>query len=260
MKIRAAILFFVSGIVFGAASWEMLLQDKYTESNKNVINEEIIGQQNNEQPGESDEYRKQVVTLKSKVKELTEKLLIAQQNNNDEPVKKKRLKKVSALTENLLVEAGIDIATAQEIIRRKDEYEYRQLELRDRATREGFVGTVKFRKELNRLRQDDFNIRIELGDDVFDRYLYATGQSNRVKVSSIMQGSPAEYAGVKKGDVIISYGEKRIFSWHNLNKSTAKGQRDESVILNVKRNGEIFNISVQRGPLGVKLEGDRVLP
>jgi len=261
MKARIAISFFLVGMVSGVFLWESLLKDKTDENFNNEKVEEIVTGQESQQDYDN-EYQNQIASLEAEVKALTEKLSIAQKESAkiEQTVKHNNLRKIKILTQDVLMEAGIDEVSAQEIIRRKSEYEYKLLDLRDRAAREGFSGTLRFRKELNSLKNINESIREDLGDDVFERYLYASEKTNQVKVSSIMQNSPAEYAGIKKGDVIISYDGERIFSWRDLNRSTAKGEREDLVIIDVKREEGIFNILVPRGPLGVKLEINRVLP
>ncbi len=157
------------------------------------------------------------------------------------------------LTKALLIDAGIDEQLAADIIRKKDEQEFQKLDLKDRAVRESFINTPRYIKELRKLNAQARSVREELGDDTYDRYLYASGKPNRVSVASVMQGSPADQAGFETGDMILSYADKNIFKWNEINKATTQGLRGEAVIVNVLRDGELLNISVPRGPLGVKL-------
>jgi C-terminal processing protease CtpA/Prc len=259
MKAGAALSFFIVGMACGVFSYQMLIQGKNPENKLSRNSEDTLNIKKNDQPYDASEYENQIAILEHIIQELEEKLT-AEKNQDLDENKQKKSPKAVILTQKMLVDAGIDEVLAQEIIKRKDDHEYKLLDLRDRATREKFIGTTRFRKELSHLKNIDTTIRDELGDDVFGRYLYASGRTNQVKVSSIMQGSPAEYAGIVKGDVIISYDGEKIFSWHDLNRSTAKGQRDDMVLVDVKREDEIFNILVPRGPLGVKLEVNRILP
>jgi len=157
------------------------------------------------------------------------------------------------LTKARLVDAGIDEQLAENIIREKDEREFQKLDLKDRAIRENFINTPRYIQELRRLNTQENILREELGDDTYDRYLYASGTHNRVSVASVMQGSPADHAGFETGDMILSYADQKVFQWSEINKATTQGLRGEAVIVNVLRNGELLNISVPRGPLGVKL-------
>ncbi len=159
-----------------------------------------------------------------------------------------------------LVKAGVDPATAEDIVRRKNEIELRKLELRDRAAREGYLGSSRYMQELQALVDEDLSLRAELGDDAYDRYLYASGQANRVRVAAVIPGSAAEQAGVKAGDLILRYGENRLFGWRELQQATTRGNRDEYISLSVVRDGQETLLWVPRGPLGVRLSMMRVNP
>lgn len=165
-----------------------------------------------------------------------------------------------ALTIENLVSAGIDEMLAADIIRRKNEIDLKTLELRDRSAREGYLGTGRYTDELNALRESDVALRDEIGDDAYNRYLFSSGQSNRVNIASVMFGSPAEQAGMQKGDVILNYGERQMFSWNELQNATTRGERGEYVNVTVLRNGQRINLWLPRGPLGVRLGSIRLKP
>jgi hypothetical protein len=164
------------------------------------------------------------------------------------------------LTTDNLVKAGIDSVLAADIVRRKNAFDLKLLELRDRAAREGYLGSAQYQRELNALMQQNVVLRDEIGDDAYDSYLYATGQQNRVKVASVMIGSPAEQAGLKSGDMILSYNDRQMFSWNELQGATTKGERGEYVNVTIMRKGQLMNVWVPRGPLGVRLGTIRVRP
>jgi membrane-associated protease RseP (regulator of RpoE activity) len=265
VKNKTIILVFAIGLVSGISLQKMFVQSSDATNNLSKTIEEIKAQEKIKQQtyaGVENKRQLEIASLENRIRELTKKLNTAHKSlaNIDLNNNFKKSDKIKSLTVGALVDAGIDESLAKEIIRRKDEAEYWYLELRDRAVREGYVSTPKFSRELRRLKYDDANMRNDLGDDVYDRYLYAVGKHNRVAVDSIMQGSPAEHAGVMIGDVILSYNEKKIFSWQELSSATTSGQRDESVIVNVQRNNEVLNILVPRGPLGIKLEARHVQP
>lgn len=164
------------------------------------------------------------------------------------------------LTAVNLVKAGIDADLAEDIVRRKNEIELKKLELRDSASREGYLGTMRYMNELEALSEQEVSIRDEIGDDAYDRYLFASGQSNRIRVVSVMVGSAAETAGMKNGDLILSYGEQPMFEWSELQNASTQGTRDEYISVTVFRNGQLTNLWMPRGPLGVRLGSTRVKP
>jgi len=165
-----------------------------------------------------------------------------------------------AMTAENLVKAGINEVLAADIVRRRNEIDMKILELRDRASREGYLNTGRYTRELNELRKQDTSLRDEIGDDYYDSYLFASGQSNRVRVASVMMGSPAEMSGMKDGDLVINYDDKRMFNWNELQDSTSSGERGEYVNVTVLRDGLPVNLWIPRGPLGIRLSAARVRP
>lgn len=165
-----------------------------------------------------------------------------------------------AVTTSNLVKAGVNPGIAADITRRRNEIDLRLLELRDRATREGYYGTDRYAREVAALRELSPSLRDEIGEESYDNYLFTTGQSNRVRVASVMMGSPAEAAGMQNGDLVVSYGDQTIFSWNELQAATATGERGEYVNVTVLRNGQLQNLWIPRGPLGVRLGTARVKP
>ena len=164
------------------------------------------------------------------------------------------------LSKNNLVRAGVSEELASDILRRIGEQEYKRLQLRDLAIRDGSFRSGQYYKELRQLNLNNIDLRNEIGDEFYDRYLYQTGQNNRVAVSSIMSGSPAEQIGIQNGDVILKYNNQKIFDWKEIRQVTAKGELGEYVMVDILRDGEVINMMLPRGPMGVKLETTRINP
>jgi C-terminal processing protease CtpA/Prc len=165
-----------------------------------------------------------------------------------------------ALTSTALVKAGISEDVAADIVRRKNDLELRKLQLRDRATREGYANTARFLQEMTELMAEKTTLREDLGDATYDRYLYANKRPNRVVATSVMEGSAAELAGMKDGDIILTYGQLKVYGWNELKKSTLLGELDEYVSVDILREGQLMSLWMPRGPLGVRLGTARVEP
>lgn len=159
-----------------------------------------------------------------------------------------------------LIAAGIDAQTAGEIAREQSAAALARLDLRDRAIREGYMGTEQYRDEMRALSASEKNVRETVGVDAWDKYLYHTGQNNRVAVGSVMLGSAAEQSGLAAGDVLLRYEDEPLYQYSDLRSATIAGERDEIVSLTVLRAGNTITLSVPRGPLGIRLESQRVDP
>lgn len=95
-------------------------------------------------------------------------------------------------------------------------------------------------------------LRSELGDDAYDRYLYASGRPNRVRVQRVMQGSAAALAGISEGDVLLSYDGERLYRFDDLRSASYQGEPGETVLLEVRReDGTVSQMVIPRGPMGI---------
>lgn len=159
-----------------------------------------------------------------------------------------------------LVAVGFAPDRAESLKARLDKFSLERLALVDRASRENWINSERYRDELAKINDDENGMRRELGDADYDRLLYAMGESNRVVVQEVMVGSVSASADLRPGDTILSYDNKRIFDFSELRSATLEGLAGEPVPVTVVR-GEATNIVyLPRGPLGVRLDAARVLP
>jgi len=153
-----------------------------------------------------------------------------------------------------LIAAGISTDEADKLLRRMSQQEYRRLELQNNIRRNKGAASNKYREQLRELNQNEISLRSELGDDAYDKYLFASQQNNRVKISSVMAGSPAESSGFDSNDIILSYDGQKILNWADIRRLTLEGEIGSYTNVDVLRNGERMNLMVPRGTLGVQLE------
>lgn len=152
---------------------------------------------------------------------------------------------------------GFSAEDEKELTRRMDEAEMETLYLRDRARREGWLRTPQYREATAELRNE---LRNEIGEEAYDRLLYASEQNNRVLINDVLESSPAQEIGLKPGDVLISYDGTRVFSRRDLRVATRQGEPNDRVPLHVERNGQVLELEIPRGPLGVHLGANSVMP
>ncbi len=162
---------------------------------------------------------------------------------------------------SVLTDAGVAEDQAADILWRDAQNELDRLELRDLAIREGWFQSDRYRQELARLRREKPDLRAEIGDDAFDRYLFGAGEDNRVRISSVIAGSSAETAGLNPGDLIERYDGNRVFGFTELREATTGGDRGELVPVEIRRaDGRRDQIWLPRGPLGVRMDLSRTDP
>ena len=99
-------------------------------------------------------------------------------------------------------------------------------------------------------------LRTELGDEDYERFLTARGVPASVNIIGVLASSPAERAGLRRGDEIFSYDGQRVFNVQDLNELTLVATTGEPVVVDVRRNGENLRVVVPRGPIGVRGAGD----
>ena len=114
-----------------------------------------------------------------------------------------------------------------------------------RERREAFLANGPASDSRDRLRS-------ELGDDAYDRYLYASGRPNRVRVRRVMTGSAAAQAGITEGDVLLSYDGERLFRFDDLRAASYRGEPGDMVLMEVRRaDGTVAQMVIPRGPMGI---------
>jgi hypothetical protein len=146
----------------------------------------------------------------------------------------------------ILLDAGFSPDRAALIVQRESELQMQAMQARydARQSGEGF--------DPNDIRLNpDSALRAEIGDSEYESYLQANGRSTAVTISSVMQTSPAQNAGLKPGDDIVAYGGERVFSTSDLNAQTMQGAPGESVLVDIERDGVPMQIVLPRGPIGI---------
>ena len=216
----------------------------------------------NQEERQRHKLQKRVAELERKLKKLQ---LITKTIEDEEPVPEKEQEISEEVEEELdretrLVAAGLEPQQAKTIMQFLDDIEMERLYLHDQATREGWLGTPRYRQENMTLNELEEELRLELGDADYDRYLYGTGQPNRVIIQSVIEGSPAQKAGIQSKDIAYSYAGNRLYTIRDLVTATTEGRANESVLLEVIRDGNIYEFYLPRGPLGVRVTSESHKP
>ena len=159
-----------------------------------------------------------------------------------------------------LVEAGFRQGRALQLKTRVDEMNLARINLQQQAVREGWIDTPRFAEEMRTLGNPLTTLRSELGEQDYDRFLYGSGMPNRVVVNNVLEGSAAAQAGLRPGDSILRYdGERTYFQW-DLRRQSRSGDMAAPVPLQVVRDGQLVELVITRGPLGVGINSERTPP
>jgi len=67
------------------------------------------------------------------------------------------------------------------------------------------------------------------------------------KIGEVSPGLPAEQAGLKKGDVVLSIDGEEVMKWDDLSK-IIRNSKGKDLLLKVKRDGEVLEIKVTPKP------------
>lgn len=161
--------------------------------------------------------------------------------------------------EQALVDSGMTGSQASELKFFFEQQELQQLYLRDQAVREGW-DRQQYREKIQAFNAEEDALKVRLGDSAYDAYLYASGQPNRVAVSSVLATAPAGVAGIQAGDHILRYDNQRIYSGFELRQATTKGIASDSVSVEIERDGEIIAFYLARGPLGIRMNSVSAAP
>ena len=161
--------------------------------------------------------------------------------------------------EQALIESGMASSQALELKVFFEQLELERLYLRDQSIREDW-DRAKYREALQTLANQEDDLRNRLSESEYDAYLFASGQTNRVVVTSVLASAQAGTAGIMSGDQIIRYDNQRIYNGFDLREATAGGSIDDTVALEVERDGETLQFYLPRGPLGIRMNSVSVAP
>jgi hypothetical protein len=145
-----------------------------------------------------------------------------------------------------LIEAGFLPSQASLIVRREAELQMDALQARYDAERSG--DPVDYYRSRN---AGNDALREELGDADYERYLEANNRSTSISISSVIDSSPAQAAGLRSGDEIVRYDGERVFSMTDLTQQAIEGVPGQNVAVDIVRNGVPMQVVMPRGPVGI---------
>ena len=79
----------------------------------------------------------------------------------------------------------------------------------------------------------------------------ANDRSTTISVSSVIDSSPGQAAGLQPGDEIVRYDGERVFSMTDLTRQTMDGAAGQNIVVDIMRDGNPMQIVMPRGPVGI---------
>jgi len=247
------------------ANQSLLNEDNFREASDRKNNDEtkIIRQQLAQEISARKKLQSSVEVLSKKLAKLETQIQPTtniSKNTLANSLPSSRTESRDWFNQQALIDAGMDTETARDLKSRYEKQELEKLYLRDQAMREGWFGSSRYRGELGKLDAQFGDLQKELGDESYAAYLFATGQSNRVTVQSVLAKSSADTAGIRTSDQILRYGNQRIYNWRDLRDATTQGDINETVSVEIIRDGRPMQVYVQRGPLGIRMSSTSLAP
>jgi S1-C subfamily serine protease len=150
-----------------------------------------------------------------------------------------------------LISAGFTHDRALEIVQKESQLRRAAIDREYAAT--GTIRPLNF-SSTSAVEQQ---LRSEMGDSEYEKYLEATGQTTRIRVGDIDTGSAAANAGVLPGDEIVEYAGRRVFNLRELNALMLQTPEGETVAATIVRDGQAMKLYVTGGALGFSQAGFR---
>ncbi|MBT8148570.1 MAG: PDZ domain-containing protein, partial [Gammaproteobacteria bacterium] len=94
-------------------------------------------------------------------------------------------------------------------------------------------------------------LREYLGDYGYENYLRSKNLPTTVTIYRVEDDSAGALVGLHKGDEIVRYAGRRVYSITGLNRLVAQGQSGQRVSLQLLRQGNIETIEIPAGAIGI---------
>ncbi len=192
--------------------------------------------------------------------EMTELLRTLAENNQareqaraqraSRPERGARMRDLEKMRSERLVAGGFTEERANQILDLEDEARMAALQDEYEARRNGETFNP-----WERATDFQAGLRERLGDAEYEKYLTAQGNQASVTVREVIGSSPANRAGLRPGDRILSYDGERVFGMNDLKSMAFSGDPGEDVIVDIERNGQRMQLVLPRGPLGITGSG-----
>lgn len=141
-------------------------------------------------------------------------------------------------------EVGIPAPTVHDIVATLNQVIDQRSALRLQAAQGGWLDTDEYVDALQAISDGQQLIRSRYGDDIFERYLYATLEPNRVVVSAIQDERFDATGGLHPGDAIHRLEDARCFSIREFRQRVENLETDGNVLVTVRRGLEFVVLTL----------------
>jgi serine protease Do len=99
------------------------------------------------------------------------------------------------------------------------------------------------------------------GEDITKDMQRRLGLKNKdgVYINQVFANSPAEYAGIKAGDILISLGGKKVINNYDLKALTPSLPINKRIDVVVQRHGRVMSLEAELRPIEKRIESDKFI-
>lgn len=156
-----------------------------------------------------------------------------------------------------LVDAGLAPERAEFILSVQERLQHEQMKLAYEFHHTADKSSEQARalqQQLELHRNPHGVLEQELSEREFELYQQGFGYRQEMRVNRVLEGTPAQSAGLQPGDRILSYNGKRVYHFGELQSQVMQVEPGKTVPVEIQREGSSGRqtIYVPSGPLGIQ--------
>jgi membrane-associated protease RseP (regulator of RpoE activity) len=97
---------------------------------------------------------------------------------------------------------------------------------------------------------NDLLLREEMSEEEYLKWRQALGKGTAFEVPEVLPGSLAERAGIRAGDQLIRYDNRRVFDYREIEALATDGSSGVATV-ELLRDGQLIRVVLPKGPTGL---------